>query len=290
MKTRTGGFPLGFRRGGGEWQKDLGKLIAWAKENGLEAIDLGRDADQAVKEVRGSGLRIGSVDLSDWGKGMISSDKGKRAEAVAQNKEYIATCAAGGPLNFFLVMLPENPALTRLENFGYMVESFAQLAPVLEQTKSHLAIEGWPGPGALCCTPEGYRAFFKEVPSKAMGINYDPSHLVRQGIDCLRFLREFGDRVYHIHGKDVEWLEENHYEYGRELPAIFAKNVPYGALAWRYTVPGFGVVRWIEVMKLLVDKGYKGCICIELEDASFYREEQAEKLGIVQGAKFLVGC
>lgn len=76
--------------------------------------------------------------------------------------------------------LPEDLGLPRAENFGYMVDSFSDLAPVMEQHQARLVIEGWPshfpwsGPGALCCTPEGYRAFFEQCPSPAMGVNYDP--------------------------------------------------------------------------------------------------------------------
>ena len=50
-------------------------------------------------------------------------------------------------VNFFLVMLPEKPALPRAENFGYMVESFSELAPILEKYEARLVIEGWPGSG-----------------------------------------------------------------------------------------------------------------------------------------------
>ena len=88
MKTRTGNFPIGFRRGGTDWQKDLPTLLGWAKENGLEVIDLARDAVDAAPVVRAAGLRIGSVDLLEW-HGMISADKGKRAAAVAANTDYI---------------------------------------------------------------------------------------------------------------------------------------------------------------------------------------------------------
>ena len=155
-----------------------------------------------------AGLRIGSIDLPA-NKAMMSPDKGKRAEAIAQNAEHIRACAAHGSMNHFVVMLPERPDLPRRESFGYMVESFGELVPVLEANNARLVIEGYPGPGALCCTPEADRAFFKELPSKALGLNYDPSHLIRQNIDPLAFLREFGDRVYHIHGKDAVILTEN---------------------------------------------------------------------------------
>lgn len=286
MKTRTGQFPLGFRRGGGAWQKDQSALIVWAKRNDIEVIDLGRDADSTARAVLDAGLRVGSVDMAEV-KGMISPDRAARQAAVAKNAEYIRAC---GGMNYFLVMLPENPALPRAENFGYMVESFRQLVPVLEEHGGHLAIEGWPGPGALCCTPEGCRALFRELPSKAMGINFDPSHLIRMGIDPIRFLNEFGDRVYHTHGKDTELLPENLYEYGHEQPPTFAKPFAFGAMAWRYTIPGHGVMRWGTAFKVLQEKGYAGCASIEMEDAYFNGSEAGEKLGILQGVHFLAGC
>ncbi len=289
MKTRTGNFPIGFRRGRSEWQKDLDALITWTKANQLEVIDLGRDGDQGAGQVIEAGLYVGSADLPEW-QGMISEDENKCAAAVAKNAEYVQACAAQGAKNFFLVMLPENPDLERVRNFELMVKGFGELVPVLEENQAHLVIEGWPGPGALACTPEGYRALFKALPSEAMGVNYDPSHLLRMGIDPLRFLREFGDRVYHMHGKDTEMLTENQYEYGWEQPATFAKRIRYGAHAWRYTIPGHGVMRWGEAFRILEEKGYTGCISIELEDANFNGATETEQLGIVQGAHFLAGC
>lgn len=289
MKTRTGNYPIGFRRGGGAWQSDLSALLEWAKSNELEVIDMRADADQYGQLVLDAGLRIGSVDVPD-NKGMISADEGRRREAIERNSEFVRACAKLGPINYFLVMLPEDPSLPRAENFGYMVESFSEFASVLEENNSKLVIEGWPGPGALCCTPEGYRAFFKEVPSPAMGVNYDPSHLIRMGIDHLRFLREFGDRVYHVHGKDTELLDDQLYEYGREQPPTFAQPLPFAGMTWRYTIPGHGVTHWIEVFRILQEKGYQGAVSIELEDANFHRDPAAERLGILQGARFLTGC
>jgi sugar phosphate isomerase/epimerase len=288
MKTRTGHFPIGFRRGGTDWQKEIGALVAWAKDNDLSCIDLGKDAPDSGKAVLEAGLRIGSVDLPN-NKGMISPDQATRQQAIAENSRWVESCAHLGVVNHFLVMLPEKPELPRAENFGYMVESFAQLAPVMEKNNARLVIEGWPGPGALCCTPEGYRAFFAKIQSKAMGVNYDPSHLMRMGIDYLRFLREFGERVYHVHGKDTELLSEEQYEYGYEQPATFAKAIRFGAFVWRYTIPGHGQVRWVEVMRTLQSLNYQGCVSIELEDANFNGASESEQLGILQGTRFLAG-
>jgi sugar phosphate isomerase/epimerase len=123
-----------------------------------------------------------------------------------------------------------------------------------------------------------------------MGINYDPSHLIRQGIDPIRFLKEFGERVHHIHGKDTELLSENLYEYGHEQPPTFGKKFRYGGMAWRYTIPGHGVMRWRKAFAMLEKLGYAGCVSIELEDAHFNGAEDTERLGILQGIRFLSGC
>ena len=184
----------------------------------------------------------------------------------------------------------KKPELSRAENFGYLVESFGELVTVLEECDAHLAVEGWPGPGALCCTPEGVRALFRELSSRAMGLNYDPSHLIRQGIDPLRFLREFVDRVGHVHGKDTELMAENLYEFGSEQPPTFAPRIRFGSLHWRYTIPGHGCMRWTEAFRILQDHHYTGCVSIELEDANFNGANESEQFGILQGACFLQGC
>jgi sugar phosphate isomerase/epimerase len=288
MNTRTGNFAIGFRRGWSDWQKDISSLIKWAKANNLSGIDIGRDADQIGQQILDAGLRIGTVDMKEW-QPLLSPDKNTRKAAIKTCTANIKANAKLGPMNYFTVMLPEKPDLSRAENFGYMVESFKALAPVFEDNNARLVVEGWPGPGALVCTPEGYRAFFDAVPSKAMGVNYDPSHLMRMGIDPLRFLREFASRVYHVHGKDTEVLAENQYEYGYEQPSTFGTPIKFGNMAWRYTIPGHGQVRWVEVMSILKANRYKGMVCIELEDANFNGSTDGEQRGILAGANFLAG-
>jgi sugar phosphate isomerase/epimerase len=289
MKTRTGNFPIGWRRRNFSWEQDLSSMIEWANTNELEVIDLGRDGASIVQQVIAAGLRVGSVDMKVW-EAMLSPDKGKRKEAVAANADYIRTCVAAGVSNFFVVMLPEDKERPRAENFGYMVESYSELAPTFEENNAHLVIEGWPGSGALCCTPEGYRSFFEQVGSKAMGVNYDPSHLLRMGIDPLRFLREFVGQVFHVHGKDAMIMQDNLYEYGNLQDPTFGTKYKYGSMHWRYTIPGHGLSDWIQILTILDNNGYNGCISIELEDHYFDNSEADQKLGVLQGAKFLVGC
>jgi sugar phosphate isomerase/epimerase len=288
MKTATGNFPLGWRKGNFAWEQDVQGVIRWAKDNELEVIDLGRETDTKAKPFLDAGLRIGTADLKVW-EAMISPDAGKRKEAVAKNAEYVKACVAAGANVFFICMLPEDKSLSRKENFGYMVESYRELTPVFEENSAYLAIEGWPGPGSLVCTPETFRAFIEQVDSPNMGVTYDPSHLVRMGIDPLRFLREFVNHVFHVHGKDTMLIEENLYHYGNLQDPTFGTPYNNGGMNWRYTIPGHGLSDWKTILNILADSGYKGCVSIELEDHFYNDTEFDQKQGVLQGVKFLAG-
>ncbi|HWD40795.1 MAG TPA: sugar phosphate isomerase/epimerase [Fimbriimonas sp.] len=289
MKTRTGGFEIGFRRGWSEWQKDLDGLLSWAKEQDLGVIDLGGDTDQIGGQVGDAGLKIGTADLKSFGD-VIGEDKARQKDAVDLNASYIEECVKHGVKNFFTVLIPQDKGKSRRENFAIVAEGLQLIAPVLDKHGAHLVIEGWPGPGALACTPEGYRAVFKEVPSPSMAVNFDPSHLLRMGIDPLRFLEEFAPRVKHVHGKDTELLSEGLYEYGHEQPPTFGKERGFGSMSWRYTIPGHGAFRWVRGFQILKDAGYSGAVCIELEDENFNTDEAGEKQGLLAGALFLESC
>jgi sugar phosphate isomerase/epimerase len=290
LTTKTGKFPIGFRRVGyADWQKDPITTIRWARDNHFSAIDLLREGADAARSALQSDLKIGSVDLLEW-PGMISPDASKWKDTIQKNIEYIKGFAGIDNLNFFTVMLPEKPDLSRDENFRYMVESYRILAPVLESQNARLVIEGWPGPGVLCCTPETVRAFFKECPSPAFGINYDPSHLIRMGIDPLRFLREFVNRVYHVHGKDTQLLDEGLYEYGNSQPSTFAKKARFSGPHWRYTLAGNGGTDWPAVFKILKESQYQGCISIELEDMNYFETPELQQEGLLKAAKYLSNC
>ena len=288
MKTATGNFPLGWRRRNFAWEQDLDSMIAWALDNQLEVIDLGRDADKDTRAVVEAGLRVGSADLAVWTE-MMSPDAGARRDAVAQNADYIRACVAAGASTFFICMIPEDPARPRAENFAYMVESYGELKAVFEANDASLVIEGWPGPGSLVCTPETYRAFIEQVGSPNMGVNYDPSHLLRMGIDPIRFLNEFIDHVFHVHGKDCIIIDENLYQYGNLQEATFGAPYKYGGMNWRYTIPGHGASDWKIILQTLQESGYSGCVSIELEDHYYDDTEYDQKQGVLQGVKFLAG-
>jgi sugar phosphate isomerase/epimerase len=285
FQTLTGNYPIGFRRGGWAWQREISTAVDWAKSNGFGALDLSRNPDD-IAPVLAGGLRVGSVDLLEW-QGLISADAAKRAESVDRNNRYIAQC---GAQNYFAVMIPADQSLPRKENLDYMFDSLNKIAPELEAAGGKLVIEGWPGAGSLVCTPETFRATFAACPSSSIGINYDPSHLLRMGIEPIKFLKEFVSRVGHVHGKDTELLAADLYEYGHELPAAYKPDPFCGSSAWRYTIPGHGSTPWKEVFRILQDNKYAGAVSIELEDKNYNGTTEGEQLGLISGAKFLASC
>ena len=110
------------------------------------------------------------------------------------------------------------------------------------------------------------------------------------GIDPLRFLREFAERVYHVHGKDTALSAEALYEFGHEMPPTLAKTPGWGGGTWRYTIPGHGVTNWTETFRGLEAAGYQGGVSIELEDENFNGTEAGERRGLVKSREFLEGC
>jgi len=289
LKTSTGEFPIGVRRGWSEWQRDLPALAEWLTSQSIGVIDLGNDGEVTAPIAHAAGLQIGSADAKDWS-GLISADPVKRQAARDANAAMMAVCAPLGVRNYFIVMLPEDPTQTRFDNHKLAVTGLQEFAPILAEFGGRLAIEGWPGPGALACTPDGYRALISEVDSPTVGINYDPSHLLRMGIDPIRFVEEFGEFVVHVHGKDTEIMTDEMYEFGTEISPTLGKAHGFGGMHWRYTIPGHGIMRWTAAFEILESLGYDGAVSIELEDERFNGTTETEQSGISIGAWFLASA
>jgi sugar phosphate isomerase/epimerase len=292
-RTRTGSFPIGFRCGRSDWQKNLADVIAFAKDNGFEGIDLGDLPADQIKPVLTANLRIGSVDMKQPWSAIASADAGKRKDAVAVAADHIKSIAALGVRNFFTVIFPDNDAGDRKQNFKLAVDGYSQLAESIAATGARIVIEGYPGSypyyPALCCTPESLRAFLKEAGSKSLAINYDPSHLIKMGIDPARFLEEFAAHVGHVHAKDTQIIQDSLYEFGNLQPATFAQPHHYGGFHWRYCIPGHGKAPWPQLLSLLQDAKYDGIISVELEDENFNGAEAGEKRGLLASRDFLIG-
>lgn len=290
--TRTGSFPIGFRRAGSDWQKNLANVISFAKENGFAGIDVGDLPADGIKPILAAGLAVGSVDMKRPWSAIASADAGKRGDAVAAAAEHIKSVAALGVRNFFTVVFPDDDSRDRGENFRLAVDGYSRLAESVAACGARIVMEGYPGSypyyPALCCTPESLRAFFREAPSECLAINYDPSHLIRMGIDPVRFLREFAGRIGHVHAKDTQIMEESLYEFGNLQPATLAKPHRFGGYHWRYAIPGHGEAPWAAILGVLKETNYRGLISIELEDEEYNDTEAGEKRGMLESRDFLM--
>lgn len=108
---------------------------------------------------------------------------------------------------------------------------------------------------------------------KEFGFNFDPSHLVWQGIDPVVFIKKFGDRIYHCHAKDAELVKEN-------VPV--SGVIPTGAWrrlgrGFRFRVVGWGDVEWKRIITAMLEVGYNYVLSYEHEDPVMSAEDGAEK-------------
>jgi sugar phosphate isomerase/epimerase len=104
----------------------------------------------------------------------------------------------------------------------------------------------------------------------ALGFNFDPSHLVWQGIEPYLFIREFGDRVYHVHMKDVAVTLDG-------KSGILGSFLPFGDVrrGWNFRSLGHGDVDFDAVIRELNAVGYAGPLSVEWEDNAMDRETGA---------------
>jgi sugar phosphate isomerase/epimerase len=159
-------------------------------------------------------------------------------------------------------------------NILLFADRFGPVAELAEKRGVRLAFENWMAmhgkqpfrPVNIGGSPDTWDAMFAAVPSKALGLEFDPSHLYWQGIDHIRALHEFKDRIYHVHAKDTEMLPERRYRGG--------VNGDY----FRFRIPGYGEINWTQFITALDEIGYTGDVAIEHEDPIYCGERFDEGL------------
>lgn len=265
------------------------RTALWAVEAGLDVLDVPYLNPEVKAICDNAGIGIGSVDAVQMG-ALLSKDDARREAAAEAVQQQMTEMAGLGAKVMFMCLVPEDHTVPRKESYAIWKDTFPAIISHAERQDVYIAIEGWPGPAphypTIGCTPEMWRMMFEAVPSKHFGLNYDPSHLVRLGIDYIRALQEFGERVNHCHGKDTEILSDELYECG-VLPATFGAKYGFSEGSWRYTIPGHGAVEWSKVAVRLDRLGYQGAISIELEDHRFWGSLEKEREGIVKAAAHL---
>nr|MCU0247047.1 sugar phosphate isomerase/epimerase [Bryobacter sp.] len=136
----------------------------------------------------------------------------------------------------------------------------------------------WPGGKNLATSPAIWRRMFSDIPAANFGLNYDPSHMVWQRMDYLKPLVEFKSRIFHVHAKDVRVDKDTLDDVG-----ILAFPNQYHTPK----LPGLGEIDWGRFCSVLSDTGYRGPVCIEVEDRAYEGALENRKKSLIQSGRYL---
>jgi sugar phosphate isomerase/epimerase len=293
------------RRKHSEWKPRLGVLgpytpanVEFAKAQGFTNMILGSSArstldassmtDQQVQNVKDT-LQKAEMHVSAFQitQNHIAPDPAKRAQENAYfvkaielagklGVPYIGTASGKDPAKPFQQQVDE---IVRVYNEKYF--------RACEQNKVRILWEPWPEGPNIATSPVGFETLFKGFgDSPYVGLQYDPSHLVRQFMDPIQTARDFVDKIYDVHLKDTEILQ----------PVLRAGgiNPVNGASWWRYRIPGMGSINWREFFSVLQDVGYTGAMSIEQEDPLYGADQnpgpdfsEEFKIGFIMGKRYL---
>ncbi len=134
----------------------------------------------------------------------------------------------------------------------------------------------WPGKTNLAFSPMIWKKMFEIIPSKNLGLNYDPSHLLWQNIDYITPIREFKERIFHVHAKDTK------------IERDFLNNVGILGDYWHVDrLPGLGDIDWRKFLAALHEIGYEGTVSIEHEDRNWESTTEKKKEGLLFSKRHL---
>ena len=136
----------------------------------------------------------------------------------------------------------------------------------------------WPGGKNLATTPAIWDRMFDVIPDPNFGLNYDPSHLIWQHMDEVQVIYDYHSRFHHVHAKDVKVYRDKLNRVG-----IMANPLEYHSPK----IPGLGDVRWKDFFSALTSVGYRGPVCIEVEDRAFESNETDIITSILQSRNYL---
>ncbi len=162
------------------------------------------------------------------------------------------------------------PLIQRAEDGGVQVG--------IENCPMIFTADEWPGGKNLATSPTIWSRMFEDIPSEFFGLNYDPSHMIWQHMDYLQPMRDFADRIFHVHAKDVRLDQHRLDQLG-----IMAHPNEYHTPK----LPGMGDVDWGKFISVLGDTGYDGPVCVEVEDRTFEDTPEARRASLIQSHTYL---
>ena len=198
----------------------------------------------------------------------LGPDLEKRSAAIAHLEALIKASAKLG-VGMVTTFIGRDQHKTVDENIELFKEIWPPIIKLAEEQGVKVAIENcpmlfgadqWPGGQNLMTTPAIWRKVFEILPSKNLGLNYDPSHFVWQMLDYTKAVYDYRDKMFHIHFKDIKLYPEKLKKCG-----IMAHPLEYMSPK----LPSYGDVKWDEFACALTDIGYEGYAVIEIEDKAF---------------------
>jgi len=245
----------------------------------LDDTEVGRIADLS----RQYGIEISSL---GYYPNPMSANEAEASVAVEHLQRLID---ASAKLNIHRVttFLGRDPAGSVEANWEKFLKTWPPIIQTAADNQVHVGIENcpmfytndeWPGGKNLAVSPAIWRRMFEAIDSPYFGLNYDPSHLVWMQMDPIRPLREFASRLVHVHAKDVRIDRERLDDVG-----ILATPLEYHCPK----LPGLGEIDWGRFFSVLGDVGYRGPVCVEVEDRVYEDSLASRKQSLQQCSTFL---
>ena len=182
---------------------------------------------------------------------------------------HVVTGFTGSPIWKYMYSFPQTTEEMIEAGFNRIVELWSPILDVFKKCNVKFALEVHPGEIAFDYYSTK-RLLAKFADRKEFGLNFDPSHLIWQGMKPHLFLNDFIDRVYHVHMKDAAVTLD-----GRS--GILGSHIDFGDLrrGWNFRSLGHGDVNFEEIIRVLNAYGYDGPLSVEWEDSGMDRIDGA---------------
>ena len=190
----------------------------------------------------------------------------KKCAVVAKKlNATVATGFTGSPIWKYFYSFPQTSAEMIESGFNEIVQLWTPILSVFKANGVKFALEVHPGEIAFDYYST-QKLLDKFADNLTFGLNFDPSHLIWQGIRPDLFLRDFIKRVYHVHMKDAAITLD-----GRS--GLLCSHIDFGDLrrGWDFRSLGHGNVDFEEIIRVLNANGYEGPLSVEWEDSGMDR-------------------